>query len=223
MFNSTVLPKFLPMVIDKAEAVCKQSIELMPVNKNQVTIDSMLEVYKSVISDTDIFYCSVPITSGKRYIEWLEQIGKCFVSLDKVDEKYKKEHFKKVVEPNRIHAQQFIQRLREQSNCIVIDPTALPSLPGWAQQDWHLFWGKVIERYATKAFFIDDWQYSNGCVHEFWVAHSKDISIFDENKQPLTLELGIDLIAESVAVMRQRKCSTVALEHTLTKLKDLFG
>jgi hypothetical protein len=32
----------------------------------------MLEVYKSVLNQNGVLYCSAPITSGKRYIDWLD-------------------------------------------------------------------------------------------------------------------------------------------------------
>lgn len=212
----------LPMATNQLETAFYRGDELMSKSTKQAVMDSMLEVYKSVADSTDVLYCSAPITSGRRYIEWLERIGECFADLDGVDNSHREAHYNEVIEPNRTHAQQFIQKLRARSCCIVVDPTALPSLPGWSQPDWRSFWGKVIERYATEAFFINDWQYSNGCVYEFWVAHSKGIPVFSEDKQLLTLKVGISLIMEAVIKIQQHNQPTDFLEQTLDNINKLI-
>lgn len=209
------------MTANKAEPHLCNNDKVTIESPNKAAIDLMLEVYESVVDGTDVFYCSAPVTSGKRYINWLEQIGKSFVDIDSADKDYQESHFKEVIEPNRLHAQQIIQRLREQTGCIVVNPTALPPLPGWTQQDWYFFWGKVIERYITTTFFINDWQYSKGCVYEFWVAQRQRIPTLDEGKYPLSLEAGINMVAEAIAVMQQQGQSTTFNEMILDRLKEL--
>ncbi len=60
------------MTANKAEAyLCNSDITLESPNK--AAIDLMLEVYESVVDGTDVFYCSAPVTSGKRYINWLDK------------------------------------------------------------------------------------------------------------------------------------------------------
>lgn len=212
----------LHMTANEAESHLGNTDKLTIEGPNKATIDLMLEVYESVMNGTDVFYCSAPITSGKRYITWLERIGRCFVDIDRVEQDYQESHFREVIEPNRLHAQQIIQRLREQTGCIVVNPTALPPLPGWTQGDWHSFWGKVIERYVTIAFFINDWQYSKGCVYEFWVAQRQGIPTFDEGKCPLSLESGISMVVQAITVMQQRGQSTAFIEIILARLKELL-
>lgn len=208
------------MTAKKVKADIYNSDDLILESANRTAIDMMLEVYKSVLYGNDIFYCSAPITSGKRYINWLEHIGKCFVDIDSVDKDYHESHLREVIEPNRVHAQQIIQRLREQTGCIVIDPTGLSSLPGWTQQDWYYFWEQVIKRYVTTAFFVNDWQYSKGCVYEFWIAYKKGIPVFDEDQSPLSLETGINMITKATAVIQQGQ-STAFTEMILDQLKQL--
>jgi hypothetical protein len=81
----------------------------------------------------------------------------------------------------------------------VIDPTALPDLDGWTQEDYYLLWGRVIERYASTVVFLDDWQYSNGCVYEFLVAQRCNARSVDERLNLLTLPDGLDLIQKAIA------------------------
>lgn len=209
------------MTNNKAEAHLCNHDKLTIESSSKADINLMLEVYESVVDGTDVFYCSAPITSGKRYISWLKRIEQRFVDIDNADKDCRESHLREVIEPNRLHAQQLIQRLRKQTGCIVVNPTTLPPLPGWTQRDWYSFWGKVIERYVTTAFFINDWQYSKGCVYEFWVAQRQGIPSFDEGKHPLSLEAGINMVAEAVAVIQQQGQSTSFIEMTLDRLKEL--
>jgi hypothetical protein len=191
-------------------------------NTNEFDIGLMLEVYKSVTGINDVLYCSAPITSGKRYIQWLKSIGEHFTDIDSAEEHHRESHLKEVIEPNRVYAQRVIQKLRiEKAGRVVIDPTALAVIPGWTQQDWRLFWQRVIEQYVTTAFFVDGWHYSNGCVYEFWVANKKGIPILDENKLPLSLTRGINMIEESITAIQQRGGSTTFIEEVLTQLREL--
>lgn len=209
------------MMINKVQCTSYNGDKISPAQENQTTIDSMLEVYESVIGNNKVLYCSSPVTSGKRYFDWLEFIGKQFIDIDNIEISFRDDHFEKVVKPNRAYAQKIIQKLREQPGCIVVDPTIMPHLQGWTQKDWHSFWGRVLERYVKAAFFVNDWQYSNGCVYEFWFAYKQGIQVFSEDEQPLKLKAGIDLISDAISMMQRQKQSTIAIESILDKLKDL--
>jgi len=180
----------------------------------------MLEIYRTVLGGGGALYCSSPVTSGRRFIDWLQRAGKNVTDIDGLDEKDKKSHFEEVVQPNCVHANEIIQRLRERTAQIIIDPTAMPHFPGWTQQDWRFFWCHVIERYASAALFVDDWQYSNGCVYEFWVAHKKRIPTMDERMRPLSAEEGVSLISDASAEMKRHGAPTVFMEEVL---RDLDG
>ena len=207
------------MIIKEADR--SNSQELAETSANRVTISAMLEVYKSVFNQDGVLYCSAPVTSGKRYIDWLERIGKNFVDIDRADRSYHESHFKEVIEPNRKHAQRFIGQLREETEQIVIDPTALTPIANWKQQDWRSFWQQVIERYVNTVFLINDWQYSNGCVYEFWVAQKNEIPTLNEDRHPLDLVIGIEMIEEAIVQIKQRGGNTIFFEQILNDLKSL--
>lgn len=181
----------------------------------------MLEIYKSVIDTDEVFYCSSPITSGKRYLDWLERIGKNFADIDSADKTYHQHHYQEVIQPNRKQAQNFIQQLRHKTGKIVIDPTAISHIPDWTQQDWRYFWQQVIEHYITTAFFINDWQYSNGCVYEFWIAKKKGIPTFNEHHKKLNIESGISLISQATVQLKQRGGNICFIEEVLSSLEKL--
>ncbi len=208
------------MIINKVDRCNRQ--ELIDASQNRVTINAMLEVYKSVLNQNGVLYCSAPVTSGKRYLDWLECIGKNFIDIDRADKNYHDSHFREVIEPNRKHAQRFIFQLREETEQIVIDPTALSPIPEWKQQDWRSFWRQVIEKYVSTVFLVDDWQYSNGCVYEFWIAQKNEIPTLNEDRQTLNLATGINMIAETIVKVKQKGGNTTFIEEILNNLKSLL-
>ncbi len=185
------------------------------------TADAMLEVYKSVLSDHEGLYVSSPITSGRRYMRWLEEVGKKAHHIDFMDEETKQSHIAEVVLPNSHHAGTVVKKVRKETGRVVINPTAIPSIGGWKQEDWRTFWRRVIELHVSTTLFVDDWQYSNGCVYEFWVAHSKGLPTMDEEMQPLDLEQGIGLVLAAIADMRRHGVPTAFIEQIARDLEAL--
>ena len=68
---------------------------------------------------------------------------------------------------------------------------------------------------------INDWQYSNGCVYEFWVAKKNEIPTLNEDKHPLSLTAGIEMIEEAIVQVKQRGGNTIFFEEILNDLKSL--
>lgn len=181
----------------------------------------LLSAYASVIDGERAFYCSMPLTSGRRFVEWAAGHGLTSADVDSADPALSDDHYRSVIRPNRDHAQQVVRKLRERTRNIVIDPSALPSVPGWTQGDWRSFWADVIERFAHAVYFVDDWAYSNGCAYEFYVAHRLGRSTFDERYQPITLSAGLEKIREATADLCQQGQTTDFLEEVIGLLEAL--
>jgi hypothetical protein len=122
------------------------------------------------------------------------------------------------MEPNRAHVRSLIRKQRNTLGRVVIDPTALDALSGWTQDDYRVFWGRVIERYVSTVIFADDWQYSNGCAYEFLVAYRTGARAVDERQSLLTLEEGLQLIISAIIEMKSHDVPTEFLEYVREEL-----
>jgi hypothetical protein len=111
-------------------------------------------------------YLSVPLTTGRAYIELRARHAKTGAN---DAEEFQAER-KRTVEHNRRRAHEAAKRLRAKVRGMVIDPSRLVDVPGWEQRDYHMFWITVIDRFAEEVFFLDGWQYSVGCTIEFSTA-----------------------------------------------------
>lgn len=154
----------------------------------QISERLLLDVLGCVVSDREATYVSGPITTGRRYVEWRRAGG---ASLQAGSERYRQEHLRNVISPNRGALQSVVRRLRAERDGIIIDPTALEDVPGWEQDNYNSFWIGVIHRYVHTIVFVDGWEYSVGCVHEFVAALESGSALLTENLEPLDPAIGI--------------------------------
>ena len=81
----------------------------------------------------------------------------------------------------------------------------------------------IIEKYVSAVIFAEGWQYSNGCVYEFFTAQKNRIPTLDEQQSNLTLNKGIRLIDSAIRSIKSqcRKAPTEFLENVKQELVHL--
>lgn len=181
----------------------------------------MLQAYASVLPPRSAIYCSAPITSGRRYLEWLSHQKGARPVIDDLSDADRDLHRKQVIEPNRVHAKEVADHVRQRTNKPVIDPTAVGPIEGWRQADWIAFWEDVIARFAFEVVLIDGWEYSYGCTHEFWFAHSRGLPTLDEAGVALSPSQGAPRIRAAVAELHRVGADTSKLHRVLDLLRGV--
>jgi len=179
-------------------------------------IDLLTQVFATVIEGRTALYVSSPLTTGPRAFEWHLRNGGHSQGAFSA---YAPDFHREVIEPNREATAGFVRYLRDKTNAVVIDPTALEDLPGWSQDDYRVFWGRVIERLADRVVFREGWQYSSGCAYEFLVAYTSGARLLRENLVPLTVEEGRSLIRDAVNETRDRGASSQFLSRVHEALR----
>ena len=127
-------------------------------------------------------YLSVPITTGRAHI----------------DQEASQAAREDTIAHNKKRAHLAADRLRRALNGMVIDPSRLLDIPAWRQSDYHAFWVSVIERFAERVFFLDEWQYSVGCTIEFAKAMESGLPTLTENLAPIDAAGGQSLIRAAI-------------------------
>src|ERR1041385_6878443 len=79
-----------------------QSNGLVPQSHNSIR-DFLMQAYESVLIPGEAIYCSAPITSGRRYLEWLTTRSER-LAIDHLTEQERLSHKRDVIEPNQAHA-----------------------------------------------------------------------------------------------------------------------
>jgi len=169
-------------------------LQFPPLPDHPEEVAKIAEAFAAVVEDRTALYVSSPLTTGQRMIDWRGSAS----APDPRDSAYAEAFRRAVFEPNRESARAFVARLRGQRSDVVIDPTGLPELAEWTQQDYRSLWGEVISRYARLVVFREDWEYSDGCTYEFFVAVRDGIPMAREDLSPMNEEEGLGLIRAAV-------------------------
>ena len=160
----------------------------------------LLAAIGCVVGERSVIYVSTPLTTGIRWAEWSGVPG----ALKPDDPEYGHELKTAVVGPNRENARQFVHALRVRTPSPVVDPSALPDVPGWSQPDYRAFWAQVIQRYAHTVVFMDGWEYSHGCTYEYLVAVRSGAQTLNQDMAKITLSGAISLIGAAIQEFLKR-------------------
>ena len=174
-------------------------------------IDVVADLLRSTISGRTALYVAIPVTTGKRFVEWYAKSGRKF---DPASREYREEHYRNVIQLNVADARDFIAELRRERGRVVIDPSAFER-PEWDQGEYRYFWGKVIERYADTVIFRDGWEYSEGCAFEFLTATRHNVTVLSEDSAPLQRKAGVDLLSRAVKEMKKLSVPAAFLERMI--------
>lgn len=140
---------------------------------------------KNLFGGNEIVYVSTPITTGERFIQWYGTIGK---NIDEDSRKYNYKKKKNVIYPNIRNAREYIKNIKKATNKVIIDPTNLENtMLQWSQNEFYQFWDRVIEDLVDEVIFLDGWEYSIGCCHEYLSAIENNIKAYNQNMEEINL------------------------------------
>jgi hypothetical protein len=181
------------------------------INKTKIhsNIDKLIDLLECAIEEKSAYYVSIPMTSGKRFIDWYKKEGTYYKN--KGDNVYRQEHYKSVLSKNIKNSSTKIKKIKKEINGIIIEPTKL-NMDEWEQDEYRYYWGKIIEKYIKKSIFFDGWQYSNGCSFEFLKSMSCNLICLDERLNKITLKKAIALLTESIKELNECLIDTEYLE-----------
>jgi hypothetical protein len=188
-----------------------------PQSQHEDDIERMLEVLATVVDTREALYVSSPFTTGRLRSEWHRGRD----APDEADPGYLNELRRHVLEPNRASARQFVKQLRRKTGSTVVDPLSLEDVPGWGQDDYRVFWGRVIERFAKTVVFRQGWEYSSGCSFEFITAVRCGAELLDQDLRPITAAHGRDRLQSAIRENQSTGHATSFLESVLAALASL--
>jgi len=182
-----------------------------------LSIEDFVGLFGTIFRGRCAYYVSVPITSGTRFHRWYKDEGSKIV---RESNRYAKEHYENVIQHN---LKWFIKRIEEirksVNNNIVIDPTVF-NFRSWDQKQYRLFWAKVIEQYVHTIIFMEGWQFSSGCANEFLVGARSGILLLDENRQPIEVKEGLELMQEALEEIHKYDAPNGELEEVVRQLDE---
>lgn len=184
--------------------------------KLQPTGEAMLSLFACTgVSVRSAVYVSTPLTSGEIVIDWHERTA----AGEESPRPLKAEVFRE----NTLRAKRLIARVRAHFDTPTIEPTSLLDVPGWDQNDYHLFWCATIERYAYGVVFNQGWNYSTGCVAEFASAVLSGADLYDDELNLMSPSRALRLIQNAQRRIKDASLPTDVFDEVMTTVQGLVG
>ena len=161
---------------------------------NEIVMDNIINIIKSFFGENEVVYISTPINTGRKYIDWYLSACKTINNSDLVEQRRKM-----VINHNIKNAKLCIEKIRKDTKKVIIDPTTFENEGlNWSQEEFYLFWDKVIKVLIDEIIFLDGWEYSIGCCNELLSAIKYNVCIKSQNMKPMNLHSAILLIHKSI-------------------------
>lgn len=165
-----------------------------------------------------VAYVSTPITTGKRYYDWLKSSG----LVPHAGSAFQLAHAREVIAVNQASAQALVRHVRSQLGKIVVDPTAL-QVPAWTQDEYNAFWTRLITDYVGTVVFNDGWEYSTGCTLEYAAALQASAELLDSNLSPLPPKLALMSTNQAVTSLDQQGHSISGLIRARRRIEEVIA
>lgn len=111
----------------------------------------------------------------------------------------------------------FAMNLRRRLDCPVIDPGIL-NVPGWSADHYLDLLSEVLRRYVREAWFIDDWQYSDGATAEYVLCLQIGTPCLTQMGEDLPVDSGHRLIRHAADDFAARGLDDTRLRSRLASL-----
>jgi hypothetical protein len=140
------------------------------------TLDLVLEAFESAGAEDGIVYVTTPITSGRRELGLLRELG---CTREDLHTRFRDRWLTEVVRPNEEDARVYVGQARiTYAGHVVVDPSRL-HVDDWTQDDFDKLWTTLLERYGRVVVVTPEWAFSRGARLEVALALSLDIHMVD--------------------------------------------
>jgi len=185
-------------------------------------IEMIMTAFDCVISDDSAIYCSSELTTGKRFYDLLRKHQ--VKSKDELKIRLGPDEYKQtsdaLMQENVARGAQFTENIRQRGEINLINPGPFKAQD--FDQDHYLYlWESVIIKKCHRAYFNEDWEYSNGCALEYAIATRKGIPRYDHLGNHLDLGTATAQVEQAIATLKNGGFGVDTLEQRLKLLRAL--
>jgi hypothetical protein len=143
-----------------------------------ITTNAILDAVKCMGGDQGIIYVTVPITTGLREFNLMNDL-KCDRSTLRIQ--HQERWLNEVKRPNEADAEAFALMVQLQyQDRLVLNPAAL-QVEGWSQDQYTSMWNQVLAEFCDTLVVTPDWAFSNGArleVQQMFVLGREVVDVF---------------------------------------------
>jgi len=182
-------------------------------------VDVILTMVRSICGTARYEYLSGPITGGAGVRDAYDRAKTNKAATD-WNEKAKEANISALL----LRANQ----LREQTGALIIEPGSFEAGAlkgsGWGQDEYLDLWRRVIADHVSRVRFMDGWQYSSGCVHEFHCAIELEKLTLNNDGEEISCIDAIHLVEAAIADLEKSRVpspdNSDRLEHLVSRLNE---
>jgi hypothetical protein len=179
----------------------------------------LLQAWECAFPRTGVIYLSGPITTGPRFLRWFEATGKRLLPNRRNYFRSRKQH---VIRPNEQDLKTEAARIRASQPIPVLEPASL-FISSWSQNDYHLLWSRVIERFVNRIIVLDGWEFSTGCAAEFARAQRHNIPVWTQAGVLITCRSGLSMLRTAARKLHETGIGSEHIEHVIDELQRDAG
>ncbi len=184
-----------------------------PVPDHPEECEMLLSMVKGVLGEERVDYVSGPFMGGPRFIQWFRIEGQF---LRDNPSNYQLQLESNVVPANRDAILAFARSARKR-NVLVIEPATLRS-PKLTQNDYWYLWCEVIRQSVKRVHLLEGWEYSKGCVCEFWAAITCKVDVVTQDGLKIDRMTGARSIAHAIHEIELLKINARLFRDVASKL-----
>ena len=161
-------------------------------------IKSNLSMARSVTGKAPTYYASSPTSTGRRLYSYFKKYGA--TSVKELEKKTKRNFFREsVMNENIKEGELFGKYLQKKGFNRVIVP-GIFFAEGWTQEHYISLWERVIVDCSDEVIFNKYWEYSDGCVQEFWIGlrEGKTLRFRESLNKEVNIKAALKLIREAI-------------------------
>ena len=158
-------------------------------------------------------YISVPVTSGRLFVDWWQTIGKNLTGTTA----YAESHRTWVIDPNVQRSRIVAELVQAHWNGSILNPAPL-AVPHWTQSDYLSLFLEFIHRKAKRIVLGEGWELSRGCTLEATAAMLWRIPVFNPDGELIDRTHTMAMLRTSLPILSQCNLSPHVQEIAIAAL-----
>jgi len=182
-------PENFDLVLDTSKGIKGPYMKLL--NRVKPLLEEEEKAFNDLVNrfpmesrEKEYTYISTPHSTGKLMYDYL--IKNNLKKLEKgnpVHEIIREE----ILSKNEASSKTLKNNLTKLYGPYVINPTEVGYFGNTPQRKGLALWRKFIRKYVKRMVMNEGWEYSNGCVEEFFLANAEQIELLDHKLQPINV------------------------------------
>ncbi|MHA3701562.1 hypothetical protein ACXR2U_05215 [Jatrophihabitans sp. YIM 134969] len=162
-------------------------------------IESAVQAFAAAGAGNGLFYVSTPITTGRRELELMDELG--VANREELYTHYKSRWLTEVFQANETEAAKYARVFGETVGLshLVVNPAQFHGSPAWTQDEYDSLWGRLLTNFPATIAPVPGWAFSRGARVEISVGLRHGRQVVAADGSPRSVQSMLDECAAADA------------------------